>query len=125
MADAPTLRRVKRELEVMRICDSAYLPKLGPLPLRELRTHDGEKILYFLEEYIDGVPLNSVYKPMPYKEVVHLAMCVSEALGIVAKNGYLHRDVKPMNIIQKSPLEYALIDAGLALDRDGEAITVA
>jgi serine/threonine-protein kinase PpkA len=62
---------------------------------------------------------------MPTQEVVALALCVSEALGVLAAKGYVHRDVKPMNIIQRLPSEYVLIDAGIALDLDGEAISIA
>jgi serine/threonine-protein kinase len=125
MGDDRTLLRVRREIEVMHVCESRYLPKFGPLPLRELELPGKEKVLYFLEEYIDGLPLSSVYKPMPTEEIVALALCVSEALGVLAAKGYVHRDVKPMNIIQRPPSEYVLIDAGIALDRDGEAISVA
>lgn len=124
MADDATLRRVKREIQVMHICSSTYLPKFGPLPLRELRLETGETILYFLEEYIDGIPLSSIHKPMSPKEVVCLASCIAEALGVLAQNRYVHRDVKPMNIIQKTPSNFVLIDAGIALDRDGEGITI-
>ena len=125
MGDERTLLRVRREIEVMHVCESRYLPKFGPLPLRELESAGKEKVLYFLEEYIDGLPLSSVCKPMPTEELVALALCVSEALGVLAAKGYVHRDVKPMNIIQRPPSEYVLIDAGIALDRDGEAISVA
>lgn len=123
VAEEPTFRRVKRELEIMRVCKSPYLPKLGPLRLSELQIKGGEKVLYFLEEYIDGLPVGSVYKPMPCKDVIHLGLCVVEALRILTHKGYLHRDIKPMNIIQKNSTHYVLIDAGLALARDGEAIT--
>jgi serine/threonine-protein kinase len=124
MADETTLRRVKREIQVMHICASPHLPKFGPLPLRELRLRTGQTIVYFLEEYIDGLPLNSVHKPMSSQEVIWLGRSIAEALAVLAQNGYIHRDVKPMNIIQRTPTDYVLIDAGIALDRDGEGITV-
>lgn len=124
VANERTLRRVRREIEVMHVCESAYLPKFGPLPLRELPIANGQTILYFLEEYIDGLPLGSVHKPMPIDAVEYVALCVSEALDVLATRGYVHRDVKPMNIIRRTPSEYLLIDAGLALDRDGDDITV-
>jgi eukaryotic-like serine/threonine-protein kinase len=124
MADPATLRRLEREIEIMRTCDSPYLPKFGPLPLKDLRLQSGDKLLYFLEEYIDGVPLASVYKPMQSTEIVALGRCVSQALGVLASNGYVHRDVKPMNIMQRNSAHYVLIDAGLALDPDSQAITV-
>ena len=124
MADETTLRRIKREIQVMHICSSPHLPKFGPLPLRELRLHTGQTILYFLEEYIDGLPLNSVHKPMKCNEVVWLGTSIAQALAVLAENRYIHRDVKPMNIIQRTSSDYVLIDAGIALDRDGEGITV-
>jgi serine/threonine protein kinase len=123
MADDSTLRRVKRELEIMKVCRSQYLPQVGPVPLRQLRIAGGDQILYFLEEYIDGVPLASVAKPMPWRDVVALGMCISEALDILAQNGYVHRDVKPMNIIQRRSSIYVLLDAGFALARHDDAIT--
>jgi serine/threonine protein kinase len=123
MADDATLRRVKRELEIMKVCRSQYLPQLGPVPLRELRIGDGDQILYFLEEYIGGLPLASIAKPMPWQDVVALGLCISEALDILAQNGYVHRDVKPMNIIQKTSSIYVLLDAGFALARHDHTIT--
>src|SRR5262245_63668024 len=83
MAEDSTLRRVKRELEIMKVCRSPYLPQLGPVPLRELKIADGNQILYFLEEYIDGLPLASIAKPMPWQDVVSLGLCLSEALDIL------------------------------------------
>lgn len=124
MASDRALRRVAREIEIMQRCDSRYLPKFGPLPLRELVVPTGERILYFLEEYIDGLPLASVRIPMLTEQVVALGRCVGEALRVLATRRYIHRDVKPMNIMQQTSSTYVLIDAGLALDLDGEALSL-
>src|SRR5438128_6269162 len=51
MLDERTLRRVRREIEVMHVCESRYLPKFGPLPLQSLLLSHGHTVLYFLEEY--------------------------------------------------------------------------
>jgi len=125
MASDRALRRVAREIEIMQRCNSPYLPKLGPIPLRELIVPTGEKLVYFLEEYIDGVPLASVRIPMRPEQVISLGRCVGEALRILASDRYVHRDVKPMNIMQQTSSTYVLIDAGLALDLDGEALSFA
>jgi eukaryotic-like serine/threonine-protein kinase len=124
MASDRALRRVAREIEIMQRCNSPYLPKFGPVSLRELIVPTGEKVVYFLEEYIDGVPLASVRIPMRPEQVISLGRCVGEALGILASNRYIHRDVKPMNIMQQTSSTYVLIDAGLALDLDGEALSL-
>lgn len=124
MASDRALRRVAREIEIMQRCNSPYLPKFGPVSLRELIVPTGEKVVYFLEEYIDGFPLASVRMPMRPEQVISLGRCVGEALGILASNRYVHRDVKPMNIMQQTSSTYVLIDAGLALDLDGEALSL-
>jgi len=124
MADDETMRRVRREIEIMMKCDCPYLPKFGPLQLQELVLRGGERILYFLEEYITGTPLGSVVRPMKPREIIRMGVCVGTAIGAMTQKGYIHRDIKPMNIIQKSSSEYVLIDAGLALDPDGDAITM-
>jgi hypothetical protein len=49
MGDERTLLRVRREIEVMHVCESRYLPKFGPLPLRELMLPGEQTVLYFLE----------------------------------------------------------------------------
>jgi serine/threonine protein kinase len=125
MASDRALRRVAREIDIMQCCDSRYLPKFGPISLREVPAPTGERILYFLEEYIDGLPLASVRVPMVAEQVAALGRCVGEALRVLAARRYVHRDVKPMNIMQQTSSTYVLIDAGLALDLDGEALSLA
>lgn len=117
------LHRLEREIQIMRECRSPYLPSLGPLPLRQLRLSSGDVVLYFLEEYVDGLPLASIHTPMPPLQVFWLCKCVGEALRVLESHGYVHRDVKPMNIMQKTASTYVLIDAGLALDTDGEQLS--
>ena len=124
MASDRALRRVAREIEIMQRCESRYLPKFGPISLREVLVSTGERILYFLEEYIDGLPLASVRLPMLPEHVAALGRCVGEALRVLAAQRYVHRDVKPMNIMQQTSSTYVLIDAGLALDLDGEALSL-
>jgi hypothetical protein len=48
-------------------------------------------------------------------EVFALGIFVSEAIGVLGANGYVHRDVRPMNVIQGTRSEYVLIDAGISL----------
>jgi serine/threonine-protein kinase len=81
--------------------------------------------MYFLEEYIDGLPLASVRMPMPTDLILAVARCVAEALRVLGAHQYIHRDVKPMNIMQQTSSTYVLIDAGLALELNGEALSIA
>lgn len=70
LGNARALRRVEREMQIMRECMSPYLPTLGPLGLRTVTVESGETILYFLEEYIDGIPLASAQIPMPATQLI-------------------------------------------------------
>jgi len=124
MASDRASRRFVREIEIMKSCDSPYLPKFGPIPLRELSVPPAEKVMYFLEEYIEGIPLASAIMPASVAEVVALGRCIAKALTVLAKHRYVHRDVKPMNIIQQTSSTYVLIDPGLALDLDGDVLSV-
>lgn len=125
MSHEKGIRRLEREIKIMRECHSPFLPKFGPLPLRQITLDSGETIVYFLEEYIDGLPLASVHSPLPALQVIWLCRCVGEALTVLDSHGYVHRDVKPMNIIQKTSSTYVLIDAGLAVDSDGDQLSSA
>lgn len=125
MSHEKGLRRLEREIKIMCECHSPFLPKFGPLPLRQMKLDSGETILYFLEQYIEGLPLASVHSPLPTLQVVWLCRCVGEALRVLDSHGYVHRDVKPMNIIQKTASTYVLIDAGLAVDPDGDQLSSA
>ncbi|WP_444455394.1 protein kinase domain-containing protein [Rhodobacter capsulatus] len=72
---------------------------------------------YLVMQFIDGVPLSDQLKRHPYTEAqarVLLAQLVS-ALQVVHAAGFLHRDVKPSNImLQRSGAQPVLIDFGAA-----------
>lgn len=51
--------------------------------------------------------------PLPVREVLHVAADVLDALAVLQEEHFLHRDVKPANIIA-APDRYVLIDLGIA-----------
>ncbi|MBW4600142.1 MAG: GUN4 domain-containing protein [Calothrix sp. FI2-JRJ7] len=66
-------------------------------------------------EYIEGEELSSKKLPLQESEALCYINQIGEALEIVHKNGLLHRDVKPNNIIIRTgKLEAVLIDFGIA-----------
>jgi serine/threonine protein kinase len=122
-AEPDSAERAKRELEVYRRCGSPYLPKLGPLPLTTFSI-GADDVLYYLEEYVDGVSLAQNAKPLSLQDVVAMANCLNDAIEELWKNGFVHRDIKPANIMRKNnSQEYVLLDAGLALDAAGPSLT--
>lgn len=122
-ADDASTERAKRELEVYRRCDSPYLPKLGPLPLSTV-TVAGDTALFYVEQFIEGIPLNQVAKPIPPEQVIQLGLCVSAAIEELWKHRFVHRDIKPANIVQNpTGNQFVLLDAGLVLDSLGPSLT--
>jgi serine/threonine protein kinase len=123
IAEPGTVERAKRELEVYRLCNSPFLPKVGPLALTSLSIGN-DAVLYYLEEFVDGAPLDQIARPVPPQDVVTMANCMTDAIEELWKKGFVHRDIKPANVMRKANVqEYVLLDAGLALDAAGPSLT--
>ncbi|MEH1787555.1 MAG: serine/threonine-protein kinase [Nostoc sp.] len=73
-------------------------------------------------EYVDGVSLADLRPPkLSEPDALRYIQQIGEALIVVHKNGLIHRDVHPGNILlrnREGQLEAVLIDFGLALDFD-------
>jgi len=65
---------------------------------------------YLVMEYIEGQPLHG---PLPFADVLHVAMQVADALDAAHAKGILHRDLKPANIMMTTS-GAKLLDFGLA-----------
>jgi serine/threonine protein kinase len=124
VGEPETTERAKRELEIMRNCQSPHLAKLGPLPLTVLDLGNNDIVLYFLEELIAGSALNAIVKPFNSAEIKRLGLDVAAAVKLLWSNGYIHRDIKPHNIMRRAgSTEHVLLDAGIALDFAAVSIT--
>lgn len=116
--------RARREINIMRECNSPYLVRLGPLDLQEIAVNDEERILYYLEEFIDGQALDQVPKPLALDACKQLGLQMSHAIENLWNAGYVHRDIKPGNIMRRvDEQNYVLLDVGLALDLDASSLT--
>ena len=73
-------------------------------------------------EYIDGTTLDKrTLKVLSEKEALLFIEQIGQALIVVHGQGFLHRDIRPGNImIRSGKPEAVLIDFGLALDFDHE-----
>jgi serine/threonine-protein kinase len=73
---------------------------------------------YIVMEYILGYTLDIVIspdRPLPEAIAIHYIQQVGAALQVVHRNGLLHRDVKPQNImLRQGTQEVVLIDFGIA-----------
>jgi serine/threonine-protein kinase len=81
------------------------------------KTTEGER--YLLMEYLPGPGLNTLIKernPKLQKNVLPLIRQMAEALGVVHKAGFIHRDICPRNFICNTEVtELKLIDFGLTV----------
>lgn len=68
---------------------------------------------YLIMDYIDGVTLHDLKKPIPLPDAIRLIAPVAEALDYVHRQGLLHRDVKPSNILITKDSRAILTDFGI------------
>ena len=72
---------------------------------------------YFVMEYIEGTTLSDLYKQKGFikeAEIKQIIIPLLEGLEIVHQAGYLHRDIKPDNIVIRDDGSPVLIDFGSA-----------
>ncbi|GAB4410190.1 MAG: hypothetical protein Fur0044_03840 [Anaerolineae bacterium] len=84
---------------------------------------DKDGLYYFVMEHIDGQDLSQMmakYKGrgrlIPQAEVLRIGRAVASALDYAHKQGVIHRDVKPSNILVAKNGRIVLTDFGLALN---------
>ncbi len=122
-ATAEALERAKREIHIMQNCACPRIVRSGPLDLQEI-TMGLEKYVYYLEEFIDGTPLDVLAKPISFVLCRILGLHICEAIDHLWRMKKVHRDIKPGNIMQRAGQEnFVLLDIGLALDLEGATLT--
>ena len=78
-------------------------------------THEGAP--YYVMEYLQPLP-----EPMPRSDVPRFLNRVAKAVQMLHEAGYIHRDLKPGNILRRRSGEPVLIDLGL-IKRRGTGVT--
>ena len=116
---APMTERFRREAKA--------LAKLNhPNIVKALDYGVHEDAPYLVMEYIDGVTLKDVKKPLRLDVAVRLLLPIGEALAYIHEQGLLHRDVKPSNIMLTKDRRVILTDFGIAkwIENDGGQVTL-
>ncbi len=86
-----------------------------------------QSISYYVMEYVDGQDLSSIMdlyiqqkELMPIADVLRIGKAVAGALDYAHRQGVVHRDVKPSNVMISKSGRVLLGDFGMALEvRDG------
>jgi hypothetical protein len=88
---------------------------------------DEEQPPYLVMEFIDGISLQDKlnrHGPLSLKEILRIGMQTAEGLAAAHKQGLVHRDIKPGNILLENGVERVKItDFGLARAVDDASVT--
>jgi serine/threonine-protein kinase len=73
-------------------------------------------LIFVAMQYVEGETLSTKLKrgPLELREVLHIAVQVTEALAEAHSHGIVHRDIKPQNIMITPPGQAKVLDFGLA-----------
>ncbi len=118
--------RATREVETLGQCKTPHLVKPGPIGLLAVKVN-GEQLLYFTEEFIDGEALNKLLQArgtLSPQELVELGTQVTLAIQNLWELHKIHRDIKPGNIMRRKTGEFVLLDMGLVFDLNDQSFSL-
>lgn len=117
-----TVEKLVRERFLLEARAIASLKHPGIVQVYDYEASD--EVSYISMEYIDGGALDQQlvgrdlggekFKPLPVNQVLEIGKDIAEALDYAHKNGIIHRDVKPANILIGTDGRYVLTDFGIA-----------
>lgn len=114
--DAQAERRFRREVKTTR----SFLHRYA-VPLREFGRDPVTNSLYFTMDLVEGLSLDSVLDregPLEPARAIALSVQTLEALGEAHRQGLVHRDLKPGNMLVTQGVageeEVRLVDFGIA-----------
>lgn len=83
-------------------------------------------LYYFVMELVEGITLKHYIEKkmrLSYKEALSIAIQVSNGIEAAHKNGIIHRDIKPQNIIISREGKVKVADFGIARAASSDTVT--
>jgi CRP-like cAMP-binding protein/tRNA A-37 threonylcarbamoyl transferase component Bud32 len=114
------VRRFEREGETLTALDHPHI-------VRGLRTGVVRGRPYLVMEYVPGASVADLVQhsgPLPLARALALTTQVAQALQYAHGKGFVHRDVKPSNILLADDDHAKLSDFGLAKLEDDSSVTI-
>lgn len=109
-ADPHALERFRREARAAAALDHPHIVRLFDIG-------HAEGLHFLVLEYVEGVDLQTVIDrdgPVPYPQAVALVAQAAAGLQHAHERGFVHRDVKPANLIRTPEGVVKVLDMGLA-----------
>jgi serine/threonine protein kinase len=120
--------RVRREVAALGRCIGPEIVKLGSLALTETKIAGADYVAYS-EEFLDGTDLwkllNSGMTKPTETELRLLFLTLLKAIQELWGHGYIHRDIKPQNVMRLNNTlrQFVLLDLGIAYCVQETALT--
>jgi len=125
---AENVKRVVREIEILRECKTPHIVKLGSLSPVEATIHD-QRFIAYSEEYLDGSDLSTLIRAGYHPDEAELRTLAVALLGAIKELWFslktVHRDIKPLNIMKigDDNRKFVLVDLGIAYKIRDTALT--
>lgn len=108
--DAFMLKRFREEANHYLLLSHPNLPKLVDFII-----DDGQ--MYLVMEYVEGIDMNKYLQangPLDEDMTVHFFTMILDTIGYLHKQGILHLDIKPANIMVTDNLGIKILDLGIS-----------
>lgn len=108
--DAFMLKRFREEANHYLLLSHPNLPKLVDFII-----DNGQ--MYLVMEYVEGIDMNKYLQangPLDEDMTVHFFTMILDTIGYLHKQGILHLDIKPSNIMVTDNLDIKILDLGIS-----------